>query len=969
MERERLPVRNRQVAPSELYYLTINYMNSKHLTLQKTLAITILLTGFIGIGLVIATDFTYRKVAYRQQTDSINQLIALKSADLIKKLSERQKELGFKLQSEAGFIKAFSDRDITGINYWLDQEFNRYYVTIGLIKLEKVLIFDENFQHVTNSERGIAINNQATLPCAHTIDHVSALPGIERTRPMSQLCEYNNRPLLTTVISIGSIKPKGYIQVISDPAHILAQIETELGIPLRIFNKRNDLLHQSTDWPIDNEVKEYLVSSYSIRDENDKVSLVISGASDISIFKSQLDNTRHKVMLGASALTLLTLMIALIILQRGLLPLKQLRHAANSSARGEFTSVSESGYNEISAPIHAFNLMVIKIQSLINDYKSEVENHKKTEAKYKQAKDTAELHAQHAEQQSNFLHMTLQSIVDGVITTTLDGHVKSINPMAEQLTGWNEGEAIGKPLVEVMHVLKEDSRKRIYDPTENIEYKSVLDEPVSAILIQNNSNIEAPVEYVVAPMRDHEDKIAGIAIIIHDESVQRSLNRQLTFQATHDALTGLINRYEFERRLKNVISTQTVHESVNTLCYIDLDQFKLVNDTCGHSAGDELLKQVTLLLQDTLGSVGTLARLGGDEFGLLLENTDINKAMSIAADLLDVIKAFHFIWNENTFTIGASIGIAAIPNDAISCEEILSNADSACYLAKESGRNRFQVFTEEDDKLLTQQREMHWISRINHALEEDRFQLYFQQIIPLNEHGHSFIMHGEILLRMIDKEGDIVSPKHFLPAAERYNMATLIDEWVVEKAIKWLATRKEKVLISVNLSGMSLSNRDFLNFVVSRIKLHKINPELLCFEITETAAINNLSTAIHFMNVLKKLGCSFALDDFGSGLSSFSYLNSLPVDYLKIDGTFVMDIDKDPMHYAMVKSINEVGQVMGIKTIAEFAASQGIIRSLREVGVDNAQGYAIARPIPLASLSIDDTRPVITSVKNDQSAS
>ncbi len=491
----------------------------------------------------------------------------------------------------------------------------------------------------------------------------------------------------------------------------------------------------------------------------------------------------------------------------------------------------------------------------------------------------------------------------------------------------------------------------------------MLDEPISAVLIQNSSGIETPVEYIVAPMRDHEDEIAGVVIIIHDESVQRSLNRQLTFQATHDALTGLINRYEFERRLKNVIIAQGNDSSINTLCYIDLDQFKLVNDTCGHTAGDELLKQITLLLQNTLDGIGTLARLGGDEFGLLLENTDIVKAQAVSSRILDVIKSFHFDWNDNTFTIGASIGIAPISQTAHSCEEILSNADSACYLAKESGRNRTQVFTEEDDKLLTQQREMHWVSRINHALEEDRFQLYFQEIMPLRGHEQAFILHGEILLRMIDKEGDSVSPNNFLPAAERYNMITLIDEWVVKKSIEWLATRKEKVLISVNLSGVSVSNRDFLNFVVSRIKLNNVNPELLCFEITETAAINHLSTAIHFMNVLKKLGCSFALDDFGSGLSSFSYLNSLPVDYLKIDGAFVMDIDKDPMHYAMVKSINEVGQVMGIKTIAEFAASDSIIRSLREVGVDNAQGYAIARPIPLASLTIEN-KPTLTAVKN-----
>ena len=942
-------------------------MNNKHLTLQKTLAITILLIGVIGIVLVIATDFTYRKVAYEQQTQSVNQLIAIKSADLINKLTERQKELGFRLQSESDFIKAFSSDNKKDMVYWLDQEFNRYYVTIGLLKLEKILIFDNNFQLIASSERGIAIDSKENLPCAQTISLVSTLPNIQRTKPKSELCEYNDQPLLTTVISIGSIRSRGYIQIITSPAHILTQIESELGLPLKIYSNKGELLHQSINWPAKSNTQKHLVSTYVIADAKNNVSMKISGASDITEFKNHLDDTRYKIILGATGLTLITLLFAFVILHRGLLPLKNLRRAADSSARGEFASVDEGGYNEISAPIHAFNLMVGKIQSLINDLTTEVENHKRTEGKFKQAKDTAESHARHAEQQSNFLHMTLQSIVDGVITTTIDGYVKSINPMAEQLTGWTEAEAKDKPLVQVMHALNEETHSRIYDPTENIEYKTVLDEPISAILIQNNSGIETPVEYVVAPMRDHEDEIAGIVVIIHDESVQRSLNRQLTFQATHDALTGLINRYEFERRLKNVISTQTMHESVNTLCYIDLDQFKLVNDTCGHTAGDELLKQITLLLQNTLDNKGILARLGGDEFGLLLENADVKKAQTIAAGLLEVIKNFHFAWNDSTFTIGASIGIASISQNALSCEEILSNADSACYLAKESGRNRTQVFTEEVDKLLTQQREMHWVSRINHALEEDRFQLYFQEIMPLKGHEQSFILHGEVLLRMIDKEGDIVSPSNFLPAAERYNMITLIDEWVVEKSIQWLATRKEKVLISVNLSGMSLSNRDFLNFVVSKIKQNKINPELLCFEITETAAINNLSTAIHFMNVLKKLGCSFALDDFGSGLSSFSYLNSLPVDYLKIDGTFVMDIDKDPMHYAMVKSINEVGQVMGIKTIAEFAASESIIRCLRDVGVDNAQGYAIARPVPLASLTIE-SKPVLTAVKNNQSA-
>jgi len=944
-------------------------MNNKRLTLQQTLAAAILLIGAIGIALVLMTDYTYRRLAYEQQQESVSKLIAIKSADLIKKLSERQKDLGVRLQMESGFKQSFESKNIDDIVYWLDQEFNRYYVTIGLVRLEKILVYDDNFQPITYSDRGIDINKNGTLPCVQIINQVKALSDVERTKPNSHLCEYNNRPLFSTVISIGSLKPQGYIQLITNPAHMLAQIETELGIPLKIYDKNHQLLHQSVNWPVKTEKQDHLISTYTVPDDNNEAFIYISGTSDITAFKDRLNNTRYKVVVGATTLTLLTLLIALFILHRGLLPLKNLRRAAYSSARGEFISVNESGYSEITTPIHAFNLMVKKIQSLINDLTTEVEDHKQTEEKFKCATLDAEKHAAYAEHQSNFLQMTLQSIIDGVITTTIDGYIQSMNPMAEQLTGWTELEAKGKPLIQIMHVLQEETLTRIYDPIENIEHKSVLDEPINAILIQNNSNIETPVEYVAAPMRNRDDEIAGIVIIIHDESVQRSLNRQLTFQATHDALTGLINRYEFERRLKNIITSQAKDQTINSLCYIDLDQFKLVNDTCGHTAGDELLKQITLLLQNKLDGTGVLARLGGDEFGLLLENCDIKNAKIVAKDLLDVIQQYQFSWHDNTFTIGASIGITPVSQNAISCEEILSNADSACYLAKEAGRNRIQVFTEENDKLLTKQREMHWVSRINHALEENRFQLYFQEIMPLQGHEHTFILHGEILLRMIDKEGDIVSPSNFLPAAERYNMITLIDEWVVEKAIQWLASRKDKVLISVNLSGMSVSNRDFLNFIVSKIKLHKINPELLCFEITETAAISHLNTAIHFMTVLKKLGCSFALDDFGSGLSSFSYLTSLPVDYLKIDGAFVMDIDKDPMHYAMVKSINEVGQVMGIKTIAEFAASESIINNLRKIGVDHAQGYAVSRPVPLLSITQNEVRTIISGISKDQSAS
>jgi PAS domain-containing protein len=485
-------------------------MNSKRLTLQQTIATAILLIGTIGIALVLMTDYTYRKLAYEQQQESVSKLIAIKSADLIAKLSERQKDLGLRLQNESGFKEAFDSNNKDDIVYWLDQEFNRYYVTIGLVKLEKIIIYDNNFKPITYSDRGFDIKKSGTLPCAQIINRVKALSDIERMKPSSHLCKYNNRPYYSTVVSIGSLKPQGYLQIITNPVHILTQIETELGIPLKIYNINQDLLHQSVNWPVKTEKQDHLISTYTLADDKNEAFITISGTSDITAFKDHLNSIRYKVVVGASTLTLLTLLIALFILHRGLLPLKSLRHAAYCSARGEFTSVNETGYNEISTPIHAFNLMVRKIQSLIDDLTAEVDGHTQTEEKYKKATEEAQKHAAFAEHQSNFLQMTLQSIIDGVITTTIDGYIKSMNPMAEQLTGWTELEARGKPLVQVMHVLQEETLSRIYDPIENIEHKSVLDEPINAILIQNSSNIETPVEY--RRYRDHYPRRISTAL-------------------------------------------------------------------------------------------------------------------------------------------------------------------------------------------------------------------------------------------------------------------------------------------------------------------------------------------------------------------------------------------------------------------------------------------------------------------------
>jgi len=939
-------------------------LNNK-LTLESTLAVTIFFIGLVGLMLVVSTEHIYRKFALEHQENAVEALLSLKTTDLVNELIEHQKELGFSLQSQEGFKSAYRNRNTNDLVFQLDQEFNRYFVTTGMLKLEKIIIYDESLNRLAASERGIHLGNTDAVPCNTRVESVKTLAVAGRVKPHSQFCLFDERPLLSTLVSIGSLKQGGYIQVITDPAHMLAKIQHEPGTQIQITSADDIVIYQSDEWHTDAHGNDDFHFSRILPASNGSPALKISGVENLHEFNKQLTATRNKVIGFAIALIALALLFALRIIRKGLKPLKNLESAAYSISDGAFVSVDEHAFPEVATPIHSFNEMTEKIQSLIGNLKKEVDEHKKTEKELLTAKQLAEEHAASAELQRNFSQLTLQSIIDGVITTDFSGNVTSMNPMAEQLTGWSIDEANGKPISSIMHILDESTRKRIESPIENIEDRSVLDEPASAILIQNDSGIETPVEYIAAPMQSNDSAIIGIVIIIHDDSVQRSLNRQLTFQATHDALTGLINRYELERKLKSILSSPPSESVHNSLCYLDLDQFKLVNDTCGHLAGDELLKQITIMLQERVRNRDSFARLGGDEFGLLLEKCDVEQARIVAEDMIETVKQFNFAWDDYNFTISASIGIVDITADIHTCAELLSRADSACYMAKESGRNSIQIYTTENDKIITQQRERHWVSKINNALEENRFQLYFQKIKPLQDHEGKFIDHGEILLRMIDEEGDIISPNMFLTAAERYNMISMIDEWVVENTIHWLSARKQKMLVSVNLSGKSISDKSFLNLVVTKLKQYKINPELLCFEITETAAISHLTTAIHFMTVLKKLGCTFALDDFGSGLSSFSYLTSLPVDYLKIDGTFVVDIDKDPMHYAMVKSINEVGQVMGIKTIAEYAASDDIINCLKEIGVDHAQGFAVSMPTPLSSM--DDEKAQITQKSKDNS--
>lgn len=545
--------------------------------------------------------------------------------------------------------------------------------------------------------------------------------------------------------------------------------------------------------------------------------------------------------------------------------------------------------------------------------------------------------------------VTLQSIADGVITASADGVVDYLNPAAEQLTGWKIDEAQGLPLPAICHIIDEVTEEVIENPiTVCLTEQRVVSLPIHTLLIRRDG-CEFSIELTAAPIRDRSGQVIGAVVVLHDITEMRGLARKISYQATHDALTGLVNRHEFERRLDHMLKSAAEDGHQHALCYIDLDQFKIVNDTCGHIAGDELLRQLATLLHAKIRSRDTLARLGGDEFGVLLGECPIHQARVIANMLCQTVNEFRFVWQDKTFEIGASIGLVAINSQSKSIVDIMSAADAACYAAKDKGRNRVYVYTPDDEELQQRQGEMQWVAHINKAFDENRFKLYCQRIVALSPRTATRD-HFEVLLRMVDHKGRVILPMAFIPAAERYNIMPSIDRWVIETVLSSYDKLREQsasrhpVTFAINLSGASLGDESFLNFVKKQFSEYALPPQGVCFEITETAAIANMSKAVQFMKELKELGCQFSLDDFGSGLSSFTYLKNLPVDYLKIDGSFVRDMNHDPIDRAMVEAINNIGHVMGIQTIAEAVEDEAVLQELRELGVDYAQGFGIERP-------------------------
>ncbi|MBS0375530.1 MAG: EAL domain-containing protein [Proteobacteria bacterium] len=550
---------------------------------------------------------------------------------------------------------------------------------------------------------------------------------------------------------------------------------------------------------------------------------------------------------------------------------------------------------------------------------------------------------------------TIDSLGDGLVTTDSYGRIDFMNASAEQLLGRALDEVSGQSFADVVTVVDEADRRALTDPVRQCLASGVrVSLGRRAVLLTRADGAERSIELTASPLAGERGETAGAVVLLHDVTDLRGIARQMSYQASHDALTGLVNRREFERRLQDSMDLARSGAQTQVLCYLDLDRFKAVNDTSGHTAGDNMLREVAALVKDAVRDSDTVARIGGDEFAMLLVGCPLDKAIQIAEDVSSAIRDYRFVWKDKIFMVGVSIGLVEVGRESASIEDVMSAADSACYVAKSRGQGHVHVYSSRDEARARQRGEIHWLQRLQQALREGRFVLYTQTIVSSPE-GATRGPALEVLVRLSGEDGSLIAPGEFLKAAERYRLMSLVDRWVVQTALAALGRGAIRLppgrSLSLNISGQTLGDAQFLEFVVDCLDRTGVAPAQVCFEVTEASVVGNLDHARRFIGVLHGMGCSFALDDFGSGLGSFANLKTLAMDYLKIDGAYMRDLARDTVNQAMVSAMVKLARTLDFQVIAEQVEDAASLEAARRMGIDFVQGFAISRPEPLQAVA------------------
>ena len=552
--------------------------------------------------------------------------------------------------------------------------------------------------------------------------------------------------------------------------------------------------------------------------------------------------------------------------------------------------------------------------------------------------------------QKEHLRILLSTIMDSVITTDAQGLITYMNPEAEKLTGFFLDSVKNQAINRVFTLIDQNNQVLNSPINDCLTSKKVPSSLQYGTLLNREKN-KFDIQYAVSLLYDKDTTLIGAEIVFQNITQTKNMQDELRYNAVHDSLTGLINRREFERVLNEAVKDYRSKGIPYILCYLDLDFFKLINDAAGHTAGDFLLQEVTGILKKRLRKTDILARLAGDEFGVLILNSSLDTGKKICQELIEAVNSIRFHWNDKVYRLGMSVGMVALSDPERSASQLLSDVDIACYAAKSEGRNQIYVF-ESEKTLFGHNHDMMVINNIQEAIEQGRLVFYIQKIvstkpdIPQNP-------YFEILIRLKNENNKIIEASNFVVIAERFNLMLTVDRWILSQMLehndKSLAN-VDNAIFSINLSANSLNDTNFLPFLLELIKKSTLPPERLCFEITETAAMNHISKTIETVNKLQELGCKIALDDFGVGLSSFSYIKNFSVNYIKIDGSFVKNVATKEVDKTIVITINEMAHRLGIKTVAEYVENPEILKMMTEIGIDYVQGYAIGEPMPLSKL-------------------
>lgn len=880
----------------------------------------------LAYGLTFYSTQVYRDLATSDQLASLQVVLSTKSQNAIDDLYLDQKRFAGELQNARALMTGIANNDAASVSSWLEVQMRRNDVLTDQLRLKSLIVRDLSGDVFAEVSGGL----QPFTGCRVTIDAINTT-DFQRARFKRALCTNDELLFSDVLIPIGSLNPVAYLQVIAYAVEGLKSLEQTVDMPLKITNSIGDVLFQSKAW-VDTEQNGYLYPGYQLYDDDAALGANIYGAFNQSGFLNSLNQAQNNFLMLSTLASLFVLVVVVCLLYRAFLPMKQLRNSVGALLTGKNAAISESNLpRELRDLVQAYNEMieVLEVETI---------SRREMEERLRSEKD--------------FISTTLNSIGNPVIVINSKDSIKLVNPGAASLFGEKQSSLIDTSIHESLILYSNRQTTRIVDVSQLLNQQQAS----GAFFFYGPSKKIMELEFSASPMIDMESEDVGFVIILKDVTEDRLLRRKLRYEGSHDPLTRFLNRAAFENRFENLVTEEHEQLKPHVLAYLDLDQFRVVNDTCGSGAGDLLIRQVGIIIKSKVRKLDILARLGGDEFGMIMPFLEIEQALSTIQDIIIEIQHTPFLWEGREFDIGASVGVMSFGGIDDEYSEFFSKVTTACFLAKQNGGNQYHSIEENDRKVLAQQESKDWVAGIMKGLTEDRFRLYVQPIVPMD--GDQLESHYEVLIRYLNDDGSIVLPQEFLPTAERYNLIEKIDSWVVNKMIEWLSDNHasvENTLFSVNLSGRSIGSPTFHKFLKHELEESEVDKTAICFEITETSVVDNMEKSVEFINSIKKLGVRFSLDDFGTGLSSFSYLKQFPVDYLKIDGEFIRDIIEDDTSFVFVRSMSEVGHCLEMKVIAEYVESDEMFEKLRAANIDFIQGYTVGKPVDIQSLLTDES--------------